>query len=79
MRHVGPLTKAQHTAITPGCIAFENAHKERCPRGHLLSGANLSASALRLGRRKCLTCNRERDRMRRPNVSGRKSGRKSLP
>jgi hypothetical protein len=34
--------------------------RERCPRGHLLDGANLVPSSLKRGRRFCLACNRAR-------------------
>lgn len=35
-----------------------------CPRGHLLEAPNLIPSALKHGHRKCLACNRARDRVR---------------
>lgn len=34
------------------------ANKTHCPRGHLLKAPNIKASAARLGRRSCLTCDR---------------------
>lgn len=43
--------------VMAGRVGLKN---EACPRGHLLSGANLVPSDLKLGRRACLACNRAR-------------------
>ena len=43
--------------VMAGRVGLKN---EACPRGHLLSGANLVPSDLELGKRGCLACNRTR-------------------
>jgi len=44
--------------------ALEKAEREECPQGHRLSAPNLAANQLRVGRRECLKCLRERNRRR---------------
>lgn len=39
--------------------AGTNSRKTHCKHGHLLSGDNLSPARLKLGQRRCLTCERE--------------------
>ncbi|MDE1854509.1 MAG: HNH endonuclease [Thaumarchaeota archaeon] len=41
-----------------------NSRKTHCPKGHPLSGDNLSPRWLKKGRRVCLTCIREKDKER---------------
>lgn len=45
-----------------------NRNKTRCPRGHLLSSPNLTASKLKLGHRNCLACSKEFGRSRHAGV-----------
>ena len=59
--HLEPVTHKENVARGK-TITHYNSEKTHCPRGHELSGDNLVPSALRKGRRDCLTCSRQRAR-----------------
>lgn len=53
--------------LTPRDNTRASSHymRERCPAGHALTDDNLSQAHLRIGRRTCRTCQRDRERARR--------------
>lgn len=65
--HPGHLEAVTHreNLLRGRTLAAENAAKTECPRGHSLTDVNnLAPWKLRLGKRECLTCSRERARAR---------------
>ena len=51
------IADAKFADVLAGRIGLKN---DACPRGHLLVGANLVPSDLKVGKRGCLACNRAR-------------------
>lgn len=62
-----------HSANMMDAVAARTHHLSRrthCPRGHSLSAPNLSAASARLGRRKCLACQRAYARAQKNGLRG---------
>ncbi len=62
--HLQPVSYAEH----PGAGPDIERKKTHCPKGHSLSGDNLSPWHLKQGGRVCLTCIKLRNAIRRPKV-----------
>ena len=59
--HLEPVTRGENV-LRGESLQAQNARKTHCPRGHLLSGENMS---LKGSYRRCLSCHREEERLRR--------------
>ena len=55
--HLEVVTIRENTLRGTGCSA-NNATKTHCPKGHELSGINLTPAYLKRGKRVCLICSR---------------------
>jgi HNH endonuclease len=64
--HVEDVSREENCRRS-GNVGGTNARKTVCPKGHDLVEGNLIPSQLKLGRRSCLTCDRENARTRRAN------------
>lgn len=64
--HLEPVTNRENLIRGNG-FAGQNIRKTHCPNGHRLEEGNLVRSQLKLGRRTCVICNRERQRLWRRN------------
>jgi hypothetical protein len=62
--HLEPVTRRVNTLRGTSVFA-KNAAKTHCPRGHLLGGDNVTASARRNGSRACAQCGRDNTAARR--------------
>src|SRR5437763_1765391 len=61
--HLKRVTPREHySELTPSHIAYKNAHKTMCPKGHSLVKGNLVLFRLKMGQRTCLICARKRSR-----------------
>lgn len=61
--HVRPVTQRENL-LRGDTVVAAAAARTHCPKGHPLSGDNLSRALLRVGKRRCATCIRERARAR---------------
>ena len=61
--HLEAITHADHMRKTPGTYGYKWATKMHCLKGHALTEDNLIPSDLKAGRRRCRTCDIERQRL----------------
>lgn len=59
--HLEPVTRSENQRRGIGPVANQMA-RTHCPQGHPLSGDNLDATQLSLGKRSCKQCKRDRAR-----------------
>ncbi len=57
--HLTPMTAGKH-ALHHNRLLIWQSEKAHCPRGHALTEENLVAWDLKIGRRRCLACHREK-------------------
>lgn len=62
--HCRPVTRRENM-LRSDSISAQNRAKDRCPKGHPLTGDNLSRHELERGSRKCLRCIADRQNARR--------------
>lgn len=61
--HLALVRPREHLVeLTPSSVAYRNARKTHCLKGHALVPGNLEPVCLRSGGRKCLICHRESNR-----------------
>ena len=60
--HVQPVTNRHNVVVTGHGISAICARRTTCPRGHKLGEGNVNPSSIARGIRRCVQCQRDRDR-----------------